>query len=299
MRLTRIAPIVFVAAAAVAAGSVTETRAPNPESTTNAVPAKPDDKTVTHVLNRIGFGPATGDVEDVRRIGLAKYIEQQLHPETHRRHRDGGASGRVRDADEERARARRGLFRARADGAAPGATAGGQRSVDGRQDADKKPMRTPEQIDAMQGERAGARRADAAEDAARRLQRAPARGSAGRFLVQPLQRVRRQGTDAALPAPSTSATRFVRTCSASSAICSARRRRARRCCSISTTGRAPAPDGSARGAGPDGDRRRRRQLGAARAARRRLGATSRRCRAGAGRAATAARAASTRTTPAS
>ena len=44
------------------------------------VPSSPDDKTIVHVLNRIGFGPAPGDVERVRRIGLAAYIDQQLQP---------------------------------------------------------------------------------------------------------------------------------------------------------------------------------------------------------------------------
>ena len=46
-----------------------------------ASPAKPDDRTIVHVLNRLGFGPAPGDVERVRAIGLAAYIDQQLHPE--------------------------------------------------------------------------------------------------------------------------------------------------------------------------------------------------------------------------
>jgi uncharacterized protein (DUF1800 family) len=47
----------------------------------SAVPAKPDDKTILHVLNRIGFGARPGDVDRVREIGLAAYIDQQLHPE--------------------------------------------------------------------------------------------------------------------------------------------------------------------------------------------------------------------------
>jgi uncharacterized protein (DUF1800 family) len=46
-----------------------------------AVPAAPDARTVTHVLNRLGFGPRPGDVDRVKAIGLAAYIEQQLHPE--------------------------------------------------------------------------------------------------------------------------------------------------------------------------------------------------------------------------
>src|SRR5438034_5018910 len=40
-----------------------------------------DDKTIVHVLNRIGFGPRPGDVEKVQAMGLQAYIDQQLHPE--------------------------------------------------------------------------------------------------------------------------------------------------------------------------------------------------------------------------
>ena len=44
-------------------------------------PAEPDDRTIVHVLNRLGFGAAPGDVERVRAMGLAHYIDQQLQPE--------------------------------------------------------------------------------------------------------------------------------------------------------------------------------------------------------------------------
>ncbi len=40
-----------------------------------------DELTIVHALNRMGFGPAPGDVERVRAIGLPRYIELQLHPE--------------------------------------------------------------------------------------------------------------------------------------------------------------------------------------------------------------------------
>ena len=46
----------------------------------SGIPAHPDDKTIVHVLNRLGFGPAPGDVERLRRMGLDKYIDQQLRP---------------------------------------------------------------------------------------------------------------------------------------------------------------------------------------------------------------------------
>jgi uncharacterized protein (DUF1800 family) len=41
-----------------------------------------EDQRVLHVLNRAGFGARPGDVERVRAVGLDRYIEQQLHPET-------------------------------------------------------------------------------------------------------------------------------------------------------------------------------------------------------------------------
>jgi len=44
----------------------------------SAVPAKPDDATILHVLNRLGFGARPGDVARVREIGLATYIDRQL-----------------------------------------------------------------------------------------------------------------------------------------------------------------------------------------------------------------------------
>jgi uncharacterized protein (DUF1800 family) len=51
-------------------------------SGSSAVPSNADDKTIVHVLNRLGFGAMPGDVERVRRMGLDKYIDQQLRPET-------------------------------------------------------------------------------------------------------------------------------------------------------------------------------------------------------------------------
>jgi uncharacterized protein (DUF1800 family) len=61
-----------------------------------AVPSRPDDKTILHVLNRIGFGARPGDVERVRQVGLAQYIDDQLHPE---RIADTGLSARLAGFD--------------------------------------------------------------------------------------------------------------------------------------------------------------------------------------------------------
>src|SRR6185436_10502894 len=58
----------------------------------SGVPSKPDDRTVAHVLNRIGFGPRPGDIARVQQVGLAAYIEQQLHPE---RIADGALAARL------------------------------------------------------------------------------------------------------------------------------------------------------------------------------------------------------------
>src|SRR5258708_15846552 len=38
------------------------------------------DEAILHALNRLGYGPRPGDLERVRQIGLAKWIDQQLNP---------------------------------------------------------------------------------------------------------------------------------------------------------------------------------------------------------------------------
>jgi len=41
-----------------------------------------EDEAILHAMNRLAYGPRPGDVEQVRQVGLEKWIEQQLHPET-------------------------------------------------------------------------------------------------------------------------------------------------------------------------------------------------------------------------
>jgi uncharacterized protein (DUF1800 family) len=41
-----------------------------------------EDQAILHALNRLGYGPRPGDVERVRQMGLEKWIDQQLHPES-------------------------------------------------------------------------------------------------------------------------------------------------------------------------------------------------------------------------
>ena len=214
--------------------------APSAQGNRGAVPQNPDDKTVIHVLNRLGFGPTPEDIDrdpagrPSRPISTSSCIRNgfRIRPSPPGSPDSRRSANRPASSPED-------VLPPGDDGAPPAAAPRGA----GRHAGQSAAGRHPIAIAGTDGSDADAARTDgrivAAEDAARRLQRASARGSARRLLVQPLQRVRRQGSGAPLPRPSTSATPSVRTCSGSSAICSAPPRRARRCCSISTTGRAP------------------------------------------------------------
>src|SRR5262245_43418559 len=39
------------------------------------------DKQIVHALNRLTFGVRPGDIEQVRRVGVEKWIDLQVHPE--------------------------------------------------------------------------------------------------------------------------------------------------------------------------------------------------------------------------
>ncbi len=41
-----------------------------------------EDEKIVHVLNRLGFGPRPGDVAKVKAMGLSRYIDMQLRPES-------------------------------------------------------------------------------------------------------------------------------------------------------------------------------------------------------------------------
>ena len=41
-----------------------------------------EDEAIMHAFNRLGYGPRPGDVERVRKMGLEKWIDQQLHPDS-------------------------------------------------------------------------------------------------------------------------------------------------------------------------------------------------------------------------
>jgi uncharacterized protein (DUF1800 family) len=41
-----------------------------------------EDQAIVHALNRLGYGPRPGDVQRIREMGVAKWIDRQLHPES-------------------------------------------------------------------------------------------------------------------------------------------------------------------------------------------------------------------------
>jgi uncharacterized protein (DUF1800 family) len=117
----------------------------------NGIPADPDDRTIVHVLNRIGFGPAPGDIDRVRRIGLGQYIDQQLHPE---RLQDSSMAARLEPLDTLTKSSRDladGYFRpTQMDRRRAQQQAAAQPSD---APADRREMRTPEQMQLMQAAR--------------------------------------------------------------------------------------------------------------------------------------------------
>jgi uncharacterized protein (DUF1800 family) len=52
------------------------------------------DEAILHALNRLGYGPRPGDMTRVRQKGLAKWVDQQLHPESIS---DSALEARLRD----------------------------------------------------------------------------------------------------------------------------------------------------------------------------------------------------------
>lgn len=61
---------------------------------TQATKRLTEEQRILHVLNRLGFGARTGDIERVKSIGLENYINQQLNPE---KISDAVADAKVRD----------------------------------------------------------------------------------------------------------------------------------------------------------------------------------------------------------
>jgi uncharacterized protein (DUF1800 family) len=99
LRFGRMAALAFAAAsifaapflgakAGASANSLTADAAPNAAATQSKVlkglPITELNETeaILHALNRLGYGPRPGEVEHVRQIGLAKWIDEQLNPDS-------------------------------------------------------------------------------------------------------------------------------------------------------------------------------------------------------------------------
>ncbi len=67
---------------ALAAVPAAKNKKPKPEPSLKGLPITElsADEAILHALNRLAYGPRPGDLERVRQMGLAKWIEQQLNP---------------------------------------------------------------------------------------------------------------------------------------------------------------------------------------------------------------------------
>jgi uncharacterized protein (DUF1800 family) len=85
-----LAALLAIAVPNASAGKHDGTASPAPDQT--AIDAKfkghlpitelTEDQAILHALNRLAYGPRPGDVERIRQMGLEKWIDQQLHPES-------------------------------------------------------------------------------------------------------------------------------------------------------------------------------------------------------------------------
>jgi uncharacterized protein (DUF1800 family) len=165
-RITLAAVVLALVLGSPAAGHLSAEKAPGTGIPTAEIPKNPDDRTIIHVLNRLGFGPAPGDVERVRRLGLDAYIDQQLHPEriadasmTARLERFGTLAMSTRQLAEEYfvpAQMERRERQRQATSASAKATAGQAApdpSMAGGPPPQPRDPRTPQQTQVMRGER--------------------------------------------------------------------------------------------------------------------------------------------------
>src|SRR5690242_4144245 len=73
-------PVLFSVVLAVSSPSILSARKKVPTDQRFSIKL-PKDKEAEHLVERLTFGPRTGDVEQVRRTGTKKWLGQQLHPE--------------------------------------------------------------------------------------------------------------------------------------------------------------------------------------------------------------------------
>ena len=62
--------------------AVPKDKKPKPDPSLKGLPITElsPDEAIFHALNRLSYGPRPGDIERVKQMGLAKWIEQQLNP---------------------------------------------------------------------------------------------------------------------------------------------------------------------------------------------------------------------------
>src|SRR2546428_11981437 len=74
--------LTFELPAAAAIPAVAKDKKPKADPALKGLPITglSSDEAILHALNRLAYGPRPGDVERVRQMGLAKWIEQQLNP---------------------------------------------------------------------------------------------------------------------------------------------------------------------------------------------------------------------------
>ena len=153
------------------------------------------DQKIIHLLNRIGYGPRPGDVDRIKRMGIDKYIDLQLHPE---RIEDPGIEARLANFPSLRMTLSEIQEKypppnqlARQLGLKQGKGANLVPPGEGADENEKREYR--QQVTAYYREKqpqaasVSTPGASGTEDHPRGLQRTAASGSDDRFLVQPLQ----------------------------------------------------------------------------------------------------------------
>jgi uncharacterized protein (DUF1800 family) len=75
-------PTLMVDVSALAAASTKDKKSQEPVLRGLPITDLSADEAIQHALNRLAYGPRPGDVERVRQMGLAKWIDQQLNPKS-------------------------------------------------------------------------------------------------------------------------------------------------------------------------------------------------------------------------
>jgi len=68
------------AASSLTAGATNKKEKPDPSLKNLPITELSADEAIQHALNRLAYGPRPGDVERIKQMGLAKWIDQQLNP---------------------------------------------------------------------------------------------------------------------------------------------------------------------------------------------------------------------------